>query len=357
MAAAAGVSTATVSRCINSPRLVASGTAARVLKVIEDLGYRPNRFAQGLMTRRSHTLGLVLPDIYGEFYSELLRGASAAARRQGFHLLVTSGASDGPGTLDSGAFGLVDGLALMITEPNEALWRAARGTGLPIVTLDSDPGEAGVDSVLIDNASGAREAARHLLESVAPGRCYFVGGPKDNFDSVQRARAFEAVLKGAGWVAREGQVVFGEYSPEWGRRWAEGWVKSTGRPESRLSGGTDRSPIGVMAGNDEIAYGVMDAVQAAGLNVPRDVRVVGFDDSRLASLVRPALSTVRVPLAEVGAVVVEMLIQRVNEPGRSVDSRLLETRLVVRGSSAGEETSTPAHGHAGTPTAGRTGKR
>jgi LacI family transcriptional regulator len=323
-----------VSRCINTPHLVAPATAARVLRVIESLGYRPNRFAQGLMTRRSHTLGVVLPDIHGEFYSELLRGANAEARRHKYHLLVTSGAPgvDGTETVDSGTFGLVDGLALMITEPNEALWRAARRTGLPIVALDSDPDGERVDSVLIDNASGAREAARHLLESVPPQRCYFVGGPRDNFDTGQRAGAFDSALKGAAHEPRADQLAFGEYSPEWGRRWAEGWVRSEGGAAGRGKEGGG-IPIGVMAGNDEIAYGVMDGMQAAGRNVPRDVRVVGFDDSRLASLVRPALSTVRVPLAEVGAVVVDTLIQRIQHPERKVVSRMLMTRLVVRGSS------------------------
>lgn len=331
VAAAAAVSTATVSRCINTPQLVAPETAARVLRVIEQLGYRPNRFAQGLMTRRSHTVGIVLPDIYGEFYSELLRGADLEARRHKYHLLVTSAASDEDEALGMGTFGLVDGLALMITEPNERLWRAARGTGLPIVALDSDPGGGRVDSVLIDNASGAAEATWHLLETVAPDRCYFVGGPRDNFDTVQRARAFEGVLRSARHEPRAEQVGYGAYSSEWGRTWAENWVKSNVRLQGTKPEGA--GPIGVMAGNDEIAYGVMDAVQSAGLNVPRDVRIVGFDDSRLSRLVRPALSTVRVPLAEAGAVVVDTLIQRINEPARKVASRMLETRLVVRGSS------------------------
>src|ERR1043165_6814420 len=110
VALAAGVSTATVSRFLNSPKLVATGTADRVMRVIEQLGYRPNRFAQGLMTRRSHTVGIVLPDIHGEFYSELLRGADAEAHRRGYHLLLTTtGCGDEPATESSGPFELIDG--------------------------------------------------------------------------------------------------------------------------------------------------------------------------------------------------------------------------------------------------------
>jgi LacI family transcriptional regulator len=333
VAGAAQVSIATVSRYINEPSLVSPATGARVMRAIEELGYRPNRFAQGLITRRSHTIGIVLPDIHGEFYSELLRGASAEARRSRYHLLVTSGAAETEGaqTIDSGTFGLVDGLALMITEPNEPLWRAARATGLPIVTLDTDPGEPGVDSILIDNKAGTTEAVTHLLASVPSHRCYFVGGPKDNFDTRQRAAAFAATLSRAGHKPRPDQAAFGDYSPEWGRRWV---AEHAARARSfRMSDNGQPESIAVMAGNDEIAFGVMDALQAMGRSVPRDARIVGFDDSRLASLVRPTLSTVRVPLSEVGATVVAALIHRIRDPSARVVSKTLATRLVIRDSS------------------------
>src|SRR6185295_15859919 len=105
-------------------------------------------------------------------------------------------------TVSSGPFGLIDGLAIMLTEPNERLWRAAKQTGLPVVSLDTDPHEPGVDSILIDNVSGATEAAAHLLGSVPPANCFFVGGPRDNFDTVQRASAFTMSLSRAGHTPR-----------------------------------------------------------------------------------------------------------------------------------------------------------
>lgn len=323
VALAAGVSTATVSRFLNSPKLVASGTADRVMRVIEELGYRPNRFAQGLMTRRSHTVGIVLPDIHGEFYSELLRGADAEAHKRGYHLLVTSeGRGDETETISSGPFGLIDGLAIMLSEPNERLWRSARRTGLPIVSLDTDPHEPGIDSVLIDNLSGATEAVVHLLGSVPPANCYFVGGPPDNFDTVQRASAFTTALTRSGYAPRSDQLAYGSYSTDWGRTWAE-----------KLATRKVQAPLGIMAANDEIAYGVIDTFQAAGVSVPKQARVVGFDDSRLASLLRPALSTVRVPLSEVGSVSIGALIDRILNPDAAVMSRTLPTRLIVRDSS------------------------
>ena len=324
VAAAADVSTATVSRILNSPKLVAPETAERVKRAIDRLGYRPNRFAQVLMTRRSRVLGIVLPDIYGEFYSELLRGAHAQARSMSYNLLVAADGSDvnGSAPIATATFGLIDGLALMLTEPNEQVWNEARLSGVPMVVLDADLDATGVDSVLIDNECGAGEAIAHLLSSVAPARCYFVGGPRENFDTVQRAAAFTQALKRAGHRPRTDQIAYGKYSPDWGRTWAASMLATLGQ-----------GPIGVMAADDEIALGVMDALRACGRSAPRDARIVGFDDSRLASLLHPALSSVRVPLAEVGAAAIEALINRIERPRSPIVRKTLPTQLVIRESS------------------------
>ncbi len=329
VALAAAVSTATVSRFLNTPQMVAANTAERIRKVIADLGYRPNRFAQGLMTRRSHVIGIVLPDIHGEFYSELLRGASSEARVRGYHLLV-AGADMGDEQEDSlrtGPMGLMDGVAVMITEPNERLWASVLDSQLPVVALDANPNGGTVDSVLIDNIAGAAEAAEHLLASVKSEHCYFVGGPTDNFDSKQRGAAFLNAIERRGRGARSDQASYGTYSAEWGRAWANSWLKNRD--------GSRNGAIGVLAGNDEIALGVMDVFQSAGMSVPRDARIVGFDDSRLASLLKPSISSVRVPRAEVGGAAVAALIERIEHPEGVVISRTLPTRLVVRESSRG----------------------
>ncbi len=316
VAAAAGVSIATVSRFLNRPELVARSTASKVRQAIEHLGYRPNPFAQGLMTRRSQIVGILLPDIHGEFYSELLRGADQEAHRRGYHLLIGSEARIDSTDLGP-VFGLIDGLAVMITEPNEALTQRVRRSGVPLIMLDAEPrdvasaqtndGEPGagdVDSIVVDNAPGAEEATRHLLESVPPAHAYFVGGPKENFDTRQRADAFARVLRERGEPAPDRRIFFGDYSSRWGHEWAQTIAARLGK-----------GPIAVLAGNDEIAYGVLRAFQDRGLNVPRDCRIVGFDDTRLATLLRPTLSSVRVPMAALGAAAISTLIDRIESNG------------------------------------------
>ncbi len=331
VADAAGVSIATVSRVLNNPKLVSAATASKVRDAIERLGYVPNAFAQGLITKASKLLGIALPDIHGEFYSELLHGADEEARRMGYHLLVTSrlggGAAAASGAAvagENGATGLgpamsfLDGLALMITEPNEALIKRLAATGLPLVVLDAAPEGLAIDTITIDNEAGATTATEHLLTLVQPSACQFVGGPKDNFDTARRAAAFRDTLARRGG-GRGDAVAFGDYSFEWGRERAKQLHRA-----GLLEG------AGVLTANDEIAYGVMHAARELGLDVPRQLVIVGFDDTRLASLVRPTLSTVRVPLMEVGATAVRLLIRRLRDDASQPEHVKLTPTLVVR---------------------------
>lgn len=336
VATAANVSIATVSRVINNLGVVSPKTAARVQEVIKRIGYVPNPFAQGLMTRASRVLGIALPDLHGEFYSELLRGADAEARALGYHLLVSSehasrrtppnGESKpdtpaGPGL----AFGLIDGVAVMITDANNALSKEARESALPTVVLDTDLHKTGVDSVVVDNARGTREAVEHLLKSVAPERMYFVGGPRENFDAQHRAKVFAECLAATGVPIRNEQTDFGSYDAEWGRRWG-GAMLAKGALHS----------AGVLAGNDEIAIGLLQAAEDHGVRVPDQLKLVGFDDTRLATLIRPRLSTVRVPMADVGAAAIRLLVRRIEDADAEPQCVHMPTTLVIRESSVGK---------------------
>ncbi len=317
----AGVSIATVSRVINNSGVVSPTTAERVRRAIDELGFRPNRFAQGLMTRKSGVLGISLPDLHGEFYSALIRAADSAARARGYHLLVGAGphAGDRAGEEFFMPVGLLDGVALMITEPNERLLSRARLFDIPVVLVDVDAPDRMVDSVRVDNGPGAREATRHLLASVPPARCYFVGGPSSNYDTAERARAFEETLSQRGILLRDGQCSFGEYSLEWGYTWAHRMLSA-----GALDG------AGVLAANDEIAWGIMQAAQEAGLEIPERLKLMGFDNTRLSTLVRPRLSTVNMPLAELGSSAIDLLVRRIEQPASAPQNLLLGTSIIVR---------------------------
>lgn len=322
VARAASVSTATVSRVLNGTAKVSAPITMRVEKAVRDLGYRPNRFARGLITRRSHVLGVALPDVHGEFYSELIKGADVAARRLGYHLLVTSlGPVEGeahPRSAD--ALGFVDGAIIMISEPDEALLEDALQFERPVVVVDRDLHEQGLSSVVADNLPGSQEAIEHLFGQVAPGRCWFVGGPEDNFDTAQRAAIFKRLYE-AHPDARSSKdrMYFGEYTVDWGHAWG---MRAAG--DGRLRG------AGVMCANDEIAYGVILAAREQGLGAPDDFLIIGFDDSRLAGLIRPGLTSVHVPIARIGAAAVETLVDAIEGGHEGVRCVHVPTHLVVR---------------------------
>lgn len=324
VAGAAGVSIATVSRVLNNPSLVAASTAERVQKAVRDLGYRPNLFAKGLMTKKSRLVGVSLPDWQGDSYSDLMRGADDRARSLGYHLLVSTdahhlGASDRPGAF---ALDLVDGLIVMVTRSGRQDLDAVTALDKPVVLLGSAIEQSSTDSIEVDNASGARAATEHLLAGTPGDRCYFVGGPDESADADTRCRAFADTLRDGGFEPRPDQLNRGSFSFQWGWDWAGGAIE-----RSELRGAA------VFAGNDEIAIGIMHRARQAGLDLPRDLRIVGFDDSRQCGFATPPLSSVRVPNRRIGAEAIAALILRIGEPTTPPRHRTLVTELVVRESS------------------------
>ena len=319
----AGVSIATVSRVVNESTLVAPATAAKVRKAIQKLGYVPNPMAQVLRSRESHVIGLALPRFHGEFMTWLLHGADEEATQLGYHLIMTTIAMDTDGHRRRRIIGskIIDALLVVISESDEQFAQDVLAAGLPAVVLDADLSGQGLDSVVLDNERGTVEAVEHLLRWVEPGALYFVGGPRTNFDTNQRAKAFTSALESHGWKVRPDQVSLGDYSMEWGKEWA---IRMLGR--GKLAGA-------VLAANDKIACGILHAAEDAKVVVPDQLRLVGFNDSQISRLVRPRLSTVALPMAEMGATAVRLLVRRIEDRSAEVVCNKLPTKLIVRESS------------------------
>lgn len=328
VAAHAGVSIATVSRVMNKSADVSPETASRVRKAVEELGYVPNPLARGLNSGDTRVLGIALPWFQGEFFTELLQGADEEAVRLGYHLMVTSITTMPDGKRRNRIVGsrLVEGTVLFVERPENPLWRDALEAGIPTVAIVTDLTAHGIDSVVIDNEKGTAEAAEHLLRWVPPARLYFAAGPGDNFDAQRRAAAFAATLLKHGHKVAPDQIVFGDYAVEWGREWFLRQASVAGGPEKLIG-------AGVLAGNDEIAVGIMRAAEAAKLKVPDQLRIVGFDDTQLSRLIRPSLSTVALEMAHVGATAISMLVRRLENRSSAPTCVKVPTHLVVRESS------------------------
>lgn len=323
----AHVSISTVSRVINRSALVNTKTRERVETAIRELGYQPNAFARGLMLRRSEIVGLVLPDLHGDFYSEIIRGANQRAREIGYNLVVSStrDADEGDSLLAAmQQRTLLDGVAVMVSELTDSVAEVLKTFRLPFVVLDDRVEGLAHDSVLIDQRHGAEVMMRHLLETRRVQRVIFVGGPETNFDTLARLAAYRATLKEAGKTPDPRDIYHLDYQFDTASTLAQrempNWV------------GEGHA---VFAANDEMAAGIIAAAQSMGVAVPSQLAVVGFDDTRIARMVVPALTTMRVPMARVGAEAIELLVQRVVDPAREPVQISLEPELVIRGSCGG----------------------
>ncbi|HEY4234594.1 MAG TPA: LacI family DNA-binding transcriptional regulator [Lacipirellulaceae bacterium] len=321
----ANVSISTVSRVINRRELVNEETCKRVEAVIRELRYRPNAFARGLMLRKSGIVGLVLPDLHGEFYSEVIRGANLQAREMGHNLLLSSAlpGDDAHSWLAAlGQHALLDGLAVMVSDT------MARGIGpalaelqIPIVVLDGEIGGVEHDTVVIDQRQGAQAMMEHLLEDCHDTRVIFVGGLETNIDTQARYQAYCDTLRKAKRSLSADDVYYLDYTYESAYRLAVNKINQWAGPNHC-----------VFAANDEMAAGIIAGAIAKGVSVPQDLAVVGFDDTRVAQLTKPLLTTVRVPMSSMGATAVELLCRRIAEPERSPSTVSLPAELVVRDS-------------------------
>lgn len=321
----ANVSISTVSRVINGRNIVNEKTRARVELAIHELGYRPNAFARGLMLNRSDIVGLVLPDLHGEFYSEIIRGANAAARKLGYNLVVSS-ASDGA---DSHSLlhsitqrTLLDGVVVMVAELTDRIQEVLHRLELPVVVLDDEVSGAPHDSVLIDQRHGALALMRHVVNECGAKRVVFLGGLETNFDTIARFAAYRDVMNEARLAIGPNDVLYLDYQYETAYKLGMECVREWSGSETC-----------VFAANDEMAAGVVAAAMGSGLTLPRDLAIVGFDDTRVARLTHPRLTTVRVPMSEMGAEAIRLLCERIAEPERQPTRIVLRPELVLRESS------------------------
>ena len=325
VARAATVSVATVSRVMNASAAVRPDTRRRVLEAARALRFHPNGAARSLSTQRSHALGVILPDLYGEFFSELLRGMDLTAQRHEHHLLVSSSHHDRRGLAMAvrAMHGRVDGLLVMAPDVDGGELLELLPSRIPTVLLGGAetvrlPSE--VRTLTVDNHGGAREMTRHLL-GLGHRRIGFIAGAVRNVDAGERERGYRSALRPAR-VTPAGLTVRGDFTE------AGGW-----RGARALLALAD-PPTAIFCANDAMAIGALSALRAADVEVPRQMVVVGFDDVPVAKFLNPPLTSVRVGIAEVGERAVSLVLADLDEraPPRSRRHEVMPTALVVRGS-------------------------
>lgn len=323
----AAVSVASVSRVLNGQEPVTPATRARVMEAVEALSYVPHSGARSLSTSRTHAIGVILPDLYGEYFSELIRGMDVAARALGYHLIVSSSHDDAEEA--SAAIrsmrGRVDGLIVLSPHLDAANLAADLAGRTPILLMNGGPGDERQPSIVVDNHSGAVQAVRHLVEQ-GRSRIVHIAGPSGNLEAEARLAGYLEAIAEAGLTPI---VLEGDFT----RGAGEAAV-------ARLIGGGVAADA-VFAANDNMAVGALLALQDAGLTVPGDVALVGFDDIPLASLVRPALTTLKIDISNTGRRALQRVVGLIEPAGVAAAAacEIVRPELVVRSSSQAATTS------------------
>ncbi|MGB7448605.1 MAG: LacI family DNA-binding transcriptional regulator [Ornithinimicrobium sp.] len=322
----AGVSVATVSRVLQEPHRVRDSTRAKVLRVVDELDYVPHGGARSLASRRHEAHGLVLPELGGPYYSELLLGYESVAAEAGHSvvLVLTEGKDDVDSAVRRLA-GSVDGMALMGADQVLDDTLAAVRRQVPVIGLTGDTGR-GLESFSTENEASAQQLTRHLL---AHGRrkVAFVGTPTLAPDVLERWLGFVAAHDGA--PVRPALPAQLEESE--GRRIAD---------DLRAE---DRDIDALVCANDELALAVIHRLTQHGVRVPDDVAVVGWDDVMAARYIRPALSTVRQPVRELGAQAAQRMRGLISGRPGAATHHTLPTTVVIRESCGCPDPSLPTY--------------
>ncbi|HVJ00285.1 MAG TPA: LacI family DNA-binding transcriptional regulator [Sphingomonas sp.] len=321
VARAADVSVASASRALNGHQNVTPATRERVLTAARALNYVPHLGARSLSTRRSNTIGVVLPDLFGEFFSEIIRGIDRAAHRRGLQLLLSNmhGNADETALAIRAMRGRVDGLLVMSPDIDADFLAANLPQGLPVVVVGARLDGAGHASIVIDNHAGAWAAVAHLVDQGCT-RLAHVAGPADNADALERARGFR---EAAGALLGDAAplVLPGDFSEDAG-------IAAARALHAR--GDVD----GVFCANDIMGIACMVSLIEAGVAVPGQVAIVGFDDVPIARFVTPRLSTMGIGIADLGDRALERLVEAIDDPAApSGEPDHLTPELLVRGSS------------------------
>ena len=355
VAAHAAVSIATVSRVLRRPDDVRESTRERVLASVQALGYVPSASARCLAAQRTGVLGLFFPGIDDEddrgeapFVQDLsvsmvvdraggsevappnlsfdgvLRGSEREAWRHGFALMVGVGRDANPADMLRDIAGRVDAVAVLAgSVPDELLKHVSRRIPVVLIGGPRRCAEMDFDHVSVSNREGMRALTAHLLESGDTTDLAFVAGPADSPDSAERYQGFVEALEGAGLDPAAATILQGDFSRIRARRLAETLLA------------TGRMPRALVCANDRTALGMLDVLVPAGVRVPEDVIVTGFDGIESGSLSSPRLTTVYQPMVELGRAAIRAMLSRIEHPDQPPITARLPVKVLLRESSEG----------------------
>ena len=327
VARAARVHPGTVSRALNEETraLVNPETAERVLRAADELGYRPNRIARGLKTSRSHTIGVLIPDITNPLFPPILRGIEDRLDEAGYTSLIVNTDNDPTREriyLEAMRGRQVDGFISATARLDRELLAELSAAGTPLVLVNRSLEDGSVPAVTVDDRRGIALAVEHIVR-LGHERIGHIAGPQNLSTGHRRYLGFVEQMGNAGLELPDGNVRFSASFPE---------DQGAAACAELLEAAPQLTAI--VAANDLLALGCYDALEARGLRCPDDVSIVGFNDMPFVDRLRPALTSVRIPQRQIGKVAADLLLTRLSDGADVAREILLEPALIVRGSTA-----------------------
>ncbi|CAM2918418.1 LacI family DNA-binding transcriptional regulator [Vibrio mytili] len=317
----AGVSQATVSRVINGTSRVSHDKKLKVEKAIKELGYRPNSIAQALASSRTGSVGIVVPELGGPFYSGILHSLEEHLRRFGYHAVVTAGSNNEKEQREAVEFLLgrkVDALILHVQSLSDDYLINLESQGVPVVLLNRFIPEMSRSCIDIDNEFGGKLATQYLLK-MGHTEIACITGPLDKSDARGRLQGYRKALEEAGLEYNE--VLVSE----------AGFTEETGVSATQKLLKRDCQFTAIFASNDHMAFGAFEVLREVGYSIPDDVSLVGFDDIIFARYLTPSLTTINFPIEQMSIEAVQLILQKLKKTKPDVNFKL-SPALVVRNS-------------------------
>ncbi|MBA3062579.1 MAG: LacI family transcriptional regulator [Atribacteria sp.] len=315
-----GVHPSTVSRVINDDSRISEKTREKVFLIIKKLGYTPNAIARGLKTKRTHTLGMLIPDITNPFFAEIARGVEDAANKNDFNIILCN--TDDRLKKERTYLEIlrgkrVDGLILGTAHVKDKSILELEKNNFPYILVSRNIEELDKNCVIVDDEAGGIMATEYLIK-LGHRRIAHITGPLKIRSALNRLKGYKLALKKYGIEYRDELVGEGDFRIKGGYQVMKRFLKLA------------EPPTAIFAANDLLALGAMQAIQKKNFHIPEDFSVIGFNDIELASFVYPALTTIRQPMLEMGALAVKMLLRIIEEGEFNQRKIVLKPKLIIR---------------------------
>jgi LacI family transcriptional regulator len=323
VAAHVGVSTATISRVLGGKGGVRPELEQRVRQAIVELGYRPNQAARRLRQRQAKIIGVLVTDIQIPFFASIVVGIDSILQKAGYLPLLGNSfdslASEQAHLntfLSEGVSGVI---FAAVNSQDVANYYRLREAGIPLVAIDRTPGDLQVDSVQVANIQAASQAISHFIEE-GHQRIALIAGPNQISTAVERQAGYEQALLAAGLPLDPGLIQVGGYTLDGGYRAMRTLMENSNRPTA------------VLIVNNVMTLGALQYINEKAIDIPCDIAIIGYDDMPWAASLRPPLTVVAQPDAEIGVLAARLMLERIDKPESSIKHITLDARLVLRAS-------------------------